>query len=150
MVEGIPLGVGAGNPSNVFALGAACLPSYCAGATPQVGRFFANFKKRYGSVPTGDAVRGYDLATVLVAAIRKANSTDGPKIAQALFSGLTIETLTGRVKFSEQCHRPQPPRYILERYTNGRATALGRVYARRIPTIGDGNPCAGVQARPLR
>jgi ABC-type branched-subunit amino acid transport system substrate-binding protein/tRNA A-37 threonylcarbamoyl transferase component Bud32 len=150
MVEGIPLGVAAGNPSNVFALGAACLPSYCAGATPQVRRFFANFKKRYGNVPTGDAVRGYDLATVLAAAIRKANSTNGPKIAEALFSGLTIETLTGRVKFSEQCHRPQPPRYILERYTNGRATALGPVYAHRIPTIGDGNPCAGTQAQPLQ
>ncbi len=150
-VEGIPLGAEAGNPSNVFALGAACLPSYCRGATPAVGRFFANFKKRYGSVPTGsDAVRGYDLATVLAAAIRKANSTDGPKIAEALFSGLTIETLTGRVKFSEQCHRPQPPRYILERSTNGRATALGPVYAHRIPTIGDGNPCAGTQAQPLQ
>jgi ABC-type branched-subunit amino acid transport system substrate-binding protein len=147
-VEGIPLGAAAGNPSNVFALGAACLPSYCAGATPQVGRFFADFKKRYGTVLTGSgAVRGYDLATVLVAAIRKANSTDGPKIAQALFSGFTIETLTGRVKFGEQCHRPQPPRYILERYTNGRAQALGRVYAQNIPNIGDGNPCAGAQAR---
>jgi branched-chain amino acid transport system substrate-binding protein len=150
-VEGIPLGAAAGNPSNVFALGTACLPSYCTGATPQVGRFFANFKKRYGTVPTGSgAVRGYDLATVLVAAIRKANSTDGPKIAQALFSGFTIETLTGRVKFSEQCHRPQPPRYILERYTNGRAKALERVYAQNIPNIGDGNPCAGAQARPLQ
>jgi ABC-type branched-subunit amino acid transport system substrate-binding protein/tRNA A-37 threonylcarbamoyl transferase component Bud32 len=149
-VEGIPLGAAAGNPSNVFALGAACLPSYCRGATPQVGRFFANFKKRYGTVPSSDAVRGYDLATVLAAAIRTANSTEGPKIAQALFSGLTIETLTGRVKFSEQCHRPQPPRFILERYTNGRATALGTVYAQNIPNIGDGNPCAGAQARPLQ
>ncbi len=150
-LEGIPLGAEAGYPSNVFALGAACLPSYCRGATPQVGRFFANSKKRYGSVLTSsDAVGGYDLATVLAAAIRKANSTEGPKIAEALFSGLTIETLTGRVKFSERCHRPQPPRYILERYTNGRATALGRVYAHRIPTIGDGNPCAGAQARPLQ
>ena len=150
-VEGIPLGAAAGNPSNVFALGSACLPSYCAGASPQVGRFFANFKKRYGTVPTGSgAVRGYDLATVLAAAIRKANSTEGPKIAEALFSGLTIETLTGRVKFSEQCHRPQPQSFDIELYRNGRATALGRVYAHRIPTIGDGNPCAGAQARPLQ
>jgi serine/threonine-protein kinase len=150
-VEGIPLGAAAGNPSNVFVLGSACIPSYCSGATPQVGRFFANFKKRYGTVLTGsDAIRGYDLATVLVEAIRKAGSTDGPMIARALFSGSTIQTLSGPVKFTVKCHRPQPPSFVLERYTDGRAKAIGRVYAARIPDIGDYNPCAGPQVRPLR
>jgi ABC-type branched-subunit amino acid transport system substrate-binding protein/tRNA A-37 threonylcarbamoyl transferase component Bud32 len=150
-LEGIPLGAAAGDPSNVYALGSVCIPSYCSGATPQVGRFSVNFKKRYGSV-IGDSypVSGYDLATVLVAAIERAKSTDGRKIAKALFSGFTIHTLTGPLKFTARCHRPQPPSYVLERYTNGRAQSLGRVYTQNIPKIGDGNPCAGVQLRPLQ
>jgi ABC-type branched-subunit amino acid transport system substrate-binding protein/tRNA A-37 threonylcarbamoyl transferase component Bud32 len=147
-LEGIPLGAGAGNPSNVFALGSACIPSYCSGATPQVTRFFAKFEKRYGTTLDGSyPIHGYDLATVLVAAIRKAKSADGPKIATALFSGFPVRTLAGRVRFTRKCHRPQPPSFDIELYTNGKAKSLGRVYPRVIPNIGDRNPCAGPQAR---
>jgi ABC-type branched-subunit amino acid transport system substrate-binding protein/tRNA A-37 threonylcarbamoyl transferase component Bud32 len=146
-LSGIPLGPFAGNPSNVFVLASVCIPSYCSGAvSPQVVRFSSDFKKTYGTVLTSAyAARGYDLATVLVEAIRKAKSTDGPKIAQALFSGFTIQTLSGRVRFTEKCHRPQPSSFIVELYTNGKAKALGRVYPRKIPNLGDGNPCAGAQ-----
>jgi branched-chain amino acid transport system substrate-binding protein len=141
----------AGNMSNVYAMGSVCIPSYCSGAvTPQVKRFFDRFFEKYGTVPINSySTRGYDLATALVEAIKRAKSTDGAKIAKALFSGVRIKTLAGPVKFTDNCHRPQPPSHIFELYTNGKAKALGRVYARKIPTIGDGNPCAGVQARPL-
>jgi ABC-type branched-subunit amino acid transport system substrate-binding protein len=85
---------------------------------------------------------------VLVEAIKRAKSTDSTKIAKALFSGFTIQTLLGPVKFTEKCHRPQPPSHIFELYTNGKAKVLGLASTRNIPDIGDGNPCAGPQANP--
>jgi branched-chain amino acid transport system substrate-binding protein len=142
----------AGNPSNVYAMASVCIPSYCSGAvTPQVRRFFNRFYAKYGVAPINSfSTRGYDLASALVEAIERANSTNGAKIAHALFSGVTIETLAGRVRFTQDCHRPQPPSHILELYTNGNAKALGRVYAQKIPRLSDGNPCAGTQAHPLQ
>jgi branched-chain amino acid transport system substrate-binding protein len=141
----------AGNASNVYAMGIVCIPSYCSGAvTPSVERFFDSFFEKYGTVPINSfSTRGYDLATALVEAIKRAKSTDGAKIAKALFSGVRIKTLAGPVEFTAKCHRPQPPSHIFELYTNGKAKALGRVYTRKIPTIGDGNPCTGIQATPV-
>ena len=62
----------------------------------------------------------------------------------------TFTTMSGPVKFTSKCHRPQPPSHIFELYTNGKAKSLGRVYAHNIPSIGDGNPCAGKQAAPSK
>src|SRR2546430_1244968 len=141
-VDGTLLTSVAGKISNVYAMGSVCIPSYCSGGvTPQVQTFFNNFKKKYhvglsNSYPT----RGYDLATAIVEAIKKAKSTSGPAIAKALFSGATIQTMSGPVKFTAKCHRPQPPSHIFELYTKGKAKSLGRVYAHNIPNIGDGNP----------
>ena len=131
-------------------MGSVCIPSYCSGAvTKQVASFYANFKKKYGvALSNSYPTRGYDLATAIVAAIRKAKSTKGADIAKALFSGATITTMSGPVKFTAKCHRPQPPSHIFELYTNGKAKSLGRIYAQNIPNIGDGNPCAGKQAAP--
>jgi len=42
---------------------------------------------------------------------------------------------------------PQPPSFDIELYTKGKARSLGHVRPRVIPNIGDGNPCAGAQAR---
>jgi branched-chain amino acid transport system substrate-binding protein len=151
-IDGSLLTQVAGRVSNLYGMGSVCIPSYCSGAvTPQVQRFFNNFKKKYGvALSNSYPTRGYDLATAIVEAIKRAKSTDGEKIAQALFSGVTIQTMSGSVKFTAKCHRPQPPSHIFELYTNGKAKALGRVYAHDIPNIGDGNPCAGVQAKPLK
>src|SRR5262245_9532588 len=139
----------AGGVSNVYSMSSACVPHYCAGAViPQVQRFFDSFFAKHEVFINPISTRGYDLATVLVEAIKRAKSTDGAKIAKALFSGFTIRTLAGPVRFTEKCHRPQPASHVFELYTNGKAKALGRVSTRTIPVIGDGNPCAGPQASP--
>jgi ABC-type branched-subunit amino acid transport system substrate-binding protein len=138
----------AGPVSDVYSMSTVCVPRYCSGAvTRPVQHFFASFFEEHGALANSFSTYGYDLATALVEAIRRAKSTDSTKIAKALFSGLTIQTLAGPVTFTVKCHRPQPASYVFERYTNGKAKALGRVSTHNIPIIGDGNPCAGSQVR---
>jgi ABC-type branched-subunit amino acid transport system substrate-binding protein/tRNA A-37 threonylcarbamoyl transferase component Bud32 len=134
--------------SNVYLASSVCVPSYCRDAVgPYWQGIFESFYEKYLPIDPATAY-SYDLATVLVEAIKRAKSTDSTKIAKALFSGFTIQTLLGPVKFTEKCHRPQPPSHIFELYTNGKAKALGLASTRNIPDIGDGNPCAGPQANP--
>jgi len=135
-----------GRVSNFYALGFACLPTYCAGTqTPLVRTIARQFRARYRQ-PLGNhyALPGYALANAVVAAIRTARSTDGEKIAAALFGGrVTIEYFGNKMKFTQRCHRPQPAAYSIELFTNGKDKQIGTHAVQSIPNIGDGSPCSG-------
>jgi branched-chain amino acid transport system substrate-binding protein len=135
-----------GRVSNFYALGFACLPTYCAGTqTPLVRTIAKQFRARYKQ-PLGNhyALPGYALANAVVAAIRTARSTDGEKIAAALFGGkVRIEYFGNRMKFTQKCHRPQPAAYSIELFTNGKDKQIGTHAVQSIPNIGDGSPCSG-------
>jgi branched-chain amino acid transport system substrate-binding protein len=132
--------------SNFYALGFACLPTYCAGTqTPLVRTIAKQFKAKYGQ-PIGNhyALPGYALADAVVAAIKLAGTTDGPKVAAALFSGKVVVNYFGhKMKFTPTCHRPQPAVYSVEQWTNGKDKQIGTWQVHTIPSIGDGNPCTG-------
>jgi branched-chain amino acid transport system substrate-binding protein len=136
----------AGKVSNFYAEGFACLPTYCAGTqTPQVRTIAKQFKARYHT-PIGNhyALPGYALADALVTAIKTAKSTDGTKIANALFGGkVTINYFGNKMKFTQKCHRPQPAAYSIEQFTNGKDKQIGTHSVKYIENIGDGSPCWG-------
>ncbi len=136
----------AGKVSNFWALGFACLPTYCAGTqTPQVRTIATQFKATYHT-PLGNhyALPGYALADALVAAIKKAGSTDGTKIAAALFGGgVKVNFFGNPMQFTAKCHRPQPAAYSIEQWTNGKDKQIGTAAVKSIPSIGDGSPCSG-------
>ena len=150
-VDGTLLVQVAGKISNVYSMGTVCIPSYCSGkVTPQVQKFFNNFKSKYKVTLTNHyPTRGYDEATAVVEAIRKAGSTDGQKMADALFGkapngkGFAINTLSGAQRFTFTCHRPQPANHVIEQYTNGKAKVVATWAVQFVPDIGDGNPCKG-------
>ena len=146
-VNGLPVVQNNPGLSNFYALGFACLNTYCKGSkNPAVAKVNAQFKAAYGQ-PIGNhyALPGYELADALVAAIKKAGSTDGTKIANALFGGgLIVKTFAGNMAFTAKCHRPQPAIYTVEQYTNGKDTQISTASVKKIPNIGDGSPCAGV------
>lgn len=146
-VNGTPVTDVAGKVSDVYTFGYVCLNTYCRGNTNRaVDRVNARFKKRYGQ-PIGNhyATRGYDLATAVVAAIRKAGSANPERIGRALFeSNLVLSTLNGKQMFTAKCHRPQPATYTVERFTNGQGRLIGSVSVQKVPNIGDGSPCSGV------
>lgn len=146
-IDGTLLTDVAGPVSNFFAMGSVCIPSYCEGAvTDEVQAFFDNFKEKYGVELTNSyPTRGYDLASALVAAIEEAGSTDGAAIAEALFNRERIDTLAGPVRFTPECHRPQPGTHVVVEYTDGKANALTTWTVEQIPDIGDGSSCSGDQ-----
>ncbi len=136
----------AGKVSNFWAEGFACLPTYCQGTqTPQVRTIAQQFKATYHTALGNHyALPGYALADAVVAAIKQAGSTDGPKIADALFGGKVVVNYFGnKMKFTETCHRPQPAAYSIEQWTSGKDKQVDTWKVSQIPSIGDGSPCAG-------
>lgn len=75
---------------------------------PDVGtdlsrRFVDNYKKRYGGkTPDALAAMGYDSAIVLVDAMKRAGSTDGQKVRDALAATKNFEAVTGRISINEK------------------------------------------------
>jgi branched-chain amino acid transport system substrate-binding protein len=136
----------AGRVSNFYALGFACLPTYCAGTqTPQVRTIANQFRATY-KTPLGNhyALPGYALANAVVAAIKAAKSTNGEKMAKALFGGpVTVSYFGSKMKFTAKCHRPQPATYSVEFFKNGVDRQIGTHAVQSIPSIGDKSPCSG-------
>jgi len=145
-VNGVLVTQVGGKVSNFYAEGFACLPTYCAGTqTPQVRLIAKQFQATYHT-PLGNhyALPGYALADAIVAAIKVAGSTDGTKIANALFGGkVTINYFGNKMKFTQKCHRPQPAAYSIEQFTAGKDKQIDTYAVKSIPNIGDGSPCSG-------
>lgn len=76
--------------------------------SPEVGSakskaFVENYKKRYnGKVPDALAACGYDSALVLGDAIKRAGSTEGQKIRDALAATKDFEAVTGTITINEK------------------------------------------------
>jgi branched-chain amino acid transport system substrate-binding protein len=75
--------------------------------SPQVGselskKFVENYKKRWnGKTPDALAACGYDSALVLVDAIKRAGSTDGQKVRDALAATKDFPAVTGVITINE-------------------------------------------------
>ncbi len=147
-VNGLPVVQNNPKLSNFYALGFACLNTYCQGSkNPAVAALNKQFKAKYGQ-PIGNhyALPGYEAADAVVQAIKKAGSTDGTKLAAALYtSGLQIKTFAGNLAFTSKCHRPQPAVFTVEQYTKGKDKQVDTVSVKKVPSIGDGSPCSGTQ-----
>jgi branched-chain amino acid transport system substrate-binding protein len=64
--------------------------------TPEVKAFVAKFQARWGGeTPDAMAALGYDSAGVMVDAIRRAGSTEGPAIRDALAATKDYDGVTG-------------------------------------------------------
>ena len=137
----------AGQISDLYALGFACLRTYCEGsATDEVNTIADAFEAEYGdTLGNHYALPGYRLADVVVGAIERAgDASDGAAIAAELYnSSVEFDFFGTTMRFTEECHRPQPAAYSIEEYQNGVNTQIDTHAAQSIPDIGDGNPCAG-------
>lgn len=76
--------------------------------SPAIVRFVAEYKKRYNEVPDALAALGYDAGRILVDAFRRANSTDGPKVRDALSQTTDYAGVTGKITIDKDRNAIKP------------------------------------------
>lgn len=64
---------------------------------PVVRTFVEKYKERYGATPDALAALAYDAARVLGDAIKRAGTTDGPKLREAIAATQNFEGVTGTI-----------------------------------------------------
>jgi branched-chain amino acid transport system substrate-binding protein len=77
-------------------------------AAPNVQKFVADYKARYGSVPDALAATAYDAARIMFDAIKRANSLDGKAIRDALAATSEFPGVTGKVTFNKDRDAVKP------------------------------------------
>lgn len=69
---------------------------------PAVKTFVESYKKRYNKTPDAMAMLGYDSAKLLADAIKRAGSTEGPKIREQLAATKDFAGVTGKITIDEK------------------------------------------------
>ncbi len=75
---------------------------------PKVQAFIADFKRDFGDAPDALAALAYDGALVLFDAIRRANSTDGERIRDALAVTKEFPGITGSITLNKERNAVKP------------------------------------------
>ncbi len=134
----------AGSISNVYFNPYGCYV-YCTGQNnPSLMQFAKAYKQKYGRYPSSAYdLDGYAMVTVIAEAMQKARSTQSSALLKAFESLPTLTGPLGTVQFfSSTCHRPIRESLAFVQVQNGKFRYLGNFRPAKIPSIGDGNPCA--------
>jgi branched-chain amino acid transport system substrate-binding protein len=81
--------------------------------SPKIKQFVADYQKKFGAIPDAMAALGYDSVLALVDAIKRANSTDGGKIRDALATLKDLDGVTGKTTLDAD-RNAQKPAVIIE------------------------------------
>jgi len=75
---------------------------------PAIQKFVADYKKKYNQVPDALAALGYDAAKILADAIKRAGSTDGEKVRDALKTVKDFPGVTGTITINADRNAVKP------------------------------------------
>jgi branched-chain amino acid transport system substrate-binding protein len=75
---------------------------------PLAQKFVAAYKAKYNETPDAMAALGYDSAMVLADAIKRANTTEGPKVREALAATSNFPGATGATTLNEKRDATKP------------------------------------------
>jgi branched-chain amino acid transport system substrate-binding protein len=75
---------------------------------PLAQKFVAAYKAKYNETPDAMAALGYDSAMVLADAIKRAGTTDGPKLREALAATSNFPSATGATTLNEKRDATKP------------------------------------------
>ncbi len=95
-------------------------------SNPAVVAFNERFQKRWGVASNALSVLGYDAAMLTIDAIRRAGTTEGPKLRDALAATKDYPAVTGRITFDAQ-RNPTKSAVVLT-VKNGRFTFVQDVH----------------------
>jgi len=73
-----------------------------------IQKFVGEYKARYGATPDALAALAYDAAHILVDSMKKANSTDGPKLRDAIAQTKDYPGVTGRITIDQDRNSVKP------------------------------------------
>ena len=93
---------------------------------PEVQAFIRRFRARYGgATPDAVAALGYDATMLLADALRRAGTTDGPRLRDALAATKDFPGVTGRTTIDADRNTSKPA--VILRVKDGRAQFVGAV-----------------------
>ncbi len=120
------------SPDLIAIAGAAAENTYLSthyspeSSNPAVVAFNERFLKRWGVASNALSVLGYDAAMLTIDAIRRAGTTEGPKLRDALAATKDYPAVTGRITFDAQ-RNPTKSAVVLT-VKNGRFTFVQDVH----------------------
>jgi branched-chain amino acid transport system substrate-binding protein len=77
-------------------------------SNPEVQDFVEKFRAKYGVMPDAMAALGYDSAMLLADAFKRAGTTDGPKVRDALAATRNFPGITGQITIDENRDAKKP------------------------------------------
>ena len=107
-------GDGWDSPKLVEIGGAALEGSYYANhlavsdPDPAIQKFVSEYKSRYSAIPDALAGLAYDAANILFDAIKRANTTDGAKVRDAIASTKDFAGVTGKISIDKDRNAVKP------------------------------------------
>jgi len=76
--------------------------------SPAIRKFVDDYKARFNEVPDALAALAYDAANILFEAMRKANSTEGPKLRDAIAQTTDFPGVTGKITIDKDRNSVKP------------------------------------------
>lgn len=76
--------------------------------SPAIQGFVKKFKAKYGETPDDMAALGYDSAMILADAMKRAGTTDGPKLRDAIAATKSFNGITGTITLDEKRNARKP------------------------------------------
>jgi branched-chain amino acid transport system substrate-binding protein len=80
--------------------------------TPEVQNFVKAYRAKYNDTPDAMAALGYDSALVLVDAIKRAGTTEGPKLRDAIAATKDLKGVTGTTRIDKNRDATKPATVI--------------------------------------
>jgi branched-chain amino acid transport system substrate-binding protein len=101
-------------------------PNNISNDEPQLQGVLKEYKDKYGTEPINKFYLGYDSVSLIVQAIKDANSTDPTKVAEALAHVKNLQGLTGNITISPDTHGPIGLSMVMFEIQNGQYVAKKR------------------------
>lgn len=114
---------------------------------PAVKKFVDDYKARYGTVPDALAATAYDAARIMFDAIKRANSTDGPAIRDALAKTANFPGVTGVVTINSERNAVKPI-VMIKIEEGGKYGVAGRVTPEGATAAPTGSASPAASASP--
>jgi branched-chain amino acid transport system substrate-binding protein len=76
--------------------------------SPAIQKFVGDYKARFGATPDALAALGYDAAKVLADAFKRAGTTDGPKVRDAIAATKGFVGVTGSITIDDKRNAVKP------------------------------------------